>query len=190
MCNIVPNHSHFGNSLLPVISNRTVANRQYVYSEGGRLKDELHCNETNGKDPHLFNPYYPRLKVQKDSIAHTKATMIRSSQYKYIHRLYEEDEFYDLENDPEEKDNNIHSSVYSFAITDMKMEMLKWYQTTCDIVPFEQDERFNYDIIWNRVKLLCPPELKEEVQEKIHNGADMFMLLEWIKNKNVSSKEV
>lgn len=186
MCNIEPKHSHFGKSLVPVIADRNVKNREFVYAEGGRLEGELHCNETKKGTPNIFSPYYPRMIVQKDDVAHTKATMLRSEKYKYIRRLYESDEFYDLEKDSEERVNRIDEPGYQAQIAEMKMQMLEWYQTTCDIVPYTKDQRFNYEMIWSRVKALCPKELEQEVKEKIRNGAEMFSLIEWLRAQNKS----
>lgn len=181
MCGLEPVHSHYGKSLLPVLAQPDKKIRDYVFSEGGRLKGELHCDETNGREPHPFNPYYPRLKVQQDDVAHTKATMIRSEKYKYIRRLYEPDEFYDLVKDPMELDNCINAPEYREIIGKLRMEMLEWYQSTCDVVPYFQDQRFNEEMIWNRVKMLCPDEMKDDVQERIRNGAEMFTLIEELK---------
>ena len=175
---IEPDHSHFGKSLKPIIENRSEKIREFVFSEGGRLKGEKHCSETGDSMPNPYNPYYPRMMVQKDDIAHTKATMIRSENFKYIRRLYEQDEFYDLKKDPHERFNKIDAPEYSSVIAEMQMQMLEWYQETADIVPLEQDERFNYEMIWNRVKRLCPDEMVEEVQADIRNGADLFQLLQ------------
>lgn len=184
MCGISPSHSHFGNSLVPLIQDRKMKNKDFVFSEGGRLKSEKHCDENNGVMPHPFNPYYPRKTAQLDDVAHTKATMIRSDKYKYIKRLYEMDEFYDLVKDPDECKNEISNPEYSCIINDMRMEMLEWFQTTTDIVPYGQDERFNYDMIWNRVKMNVPESHVEEVQQKIRDGVDMFQLIEYVKRLN------
>jgi arylsulfatase A-like enzyme len=145
-------HTHFGKSLLPILADRSKKHREYVFTEGGRLKSEWHCSENavfddKGGVPAEFE-YYPRIKTQADNIAHTKATMIRSERYKYIRRLYESDEFYDLENDPQELHNAIDNPEYKEIILNMKLEMLEWYQETCDIVPFEQDNRFNKNMVW------------------------------------------
>lgn len=181
LCQVRPVHSHFGRSLLPVLANRRKNHREYVCSEGGRLAGELHCDETNGTSVNRFNPYYPRLTVQKDDIAHTKATMIRSDSYKYIRRLYEQDEFYDLRTDPREKDNQINNPAYAGQIARMRMELLEWYQATCDIVPYEQDQRFSYEMIWSRVKNICLPDMVTEIQQQIRSGAEMFQLIETLK---------
>ena len=125
MCGIKPEHSHFGKSLIPVIENKENKIREFAFCEGGRLAGELHCDESNGAKPHPFNPYYPRKIAQMDNIAHTKATMIRSEEFKYIKRFYEDDEFYDLINDPDECTNQINNSKYKEIINTMKIKMLE-----------------------------------------------------------------
>lgn len=180
-CGVDPMHSHFGKNLTNVIEDRNQENRMYAFSEGGRLKGELHCNETGLEMPNPYNPYYPRMMAQKDDVAHTKATMIRSKEYKYIKRLYENDEFYDLRVDPDEIVNQITNIKYKDIILSMKEDLLEWYQGTCDVVPYELDKRFSYDMIWNRVKLLCPKDLEEHVKARIHQGEDLFQLYNWLK---------
>lgn len=184
-----PTHSHYGKSLVPFFKDKETKHRSYVFAEGGRLAGERHCDETNGREPGLFDPYYPRKKVQQDDTAHTKATMIRSSRYKYIRRLYEQDEFYDLERDPGELHNAIGEEAYRPIIAEMQLQLLEWYQSTCDTVPFQQDTRFDFDMIWNRVKLICEPEWEEDVKERIRNGADMFPLMEELKRRRKEKEE-
>ncbi|HUW35608.1 MAG TPA: sulfatase-like hydrolase/transferase, partial [Planctomycetota bacterium] len=62
---IIPRHTHFGRSLLPVLAGETDSHRDAVFCEGGRLHGETHCmeRESNSHD----NPdglYYPRLYFQ------------------------------------------------------------------------------------------------------------------------------
>lgn len=73
---------------------------------------------------------------------HGKAVMCRTKEYKYVRRLYEEDELYDLNSDPEEIINVIDDSKYMDILFNMKEKMLTWYLETCDVVPFETDWRF------------------------------------------------
>ncbi len=186
MCGVKPSHSHFGKSLLPVIENRSEKNRDYVFSEGGRLATERHCDESNGRIPPKYYPYYPRRVAQSDDIAHTKATMIRSENYKYIKRLYEEDEFYDLKADHGETTNEINNPKYADIINIMKIEMLEWYQQSCDIVPFDWDKRYNYDMTWNSIKSICPTDLTQEVQQKIREEGNPFSVKQWIKSKTAT----
>lgn len=183
MCNVTPSHSHYGKSLVSVVGDRNNKVRDFVYSEGGRLAEEIHCTDADVKTLNPYNPYYPRNNAQQDSVVHTKATMIRSDKYKYIRRKYEKDEFYDLEKDPSEKVNQIDNPVYKDEILRMQLEMLEWYQTTCDIVPYTLDKRDSFEMTWNRIKLLCPKELEGEAKEKIRQGIGMYSIKAWLEQQ-------
>ena len=184
MSGVQPAHSHFGKSLLPILRDRQLPHRRYVYSEGGRRSGEIHCDETNGRQISPFDLYYPRKKAQQDDVAHTKATMIRTEKYKYIRRLYESDEFYDLEIDPQEKENRIEDEAYAQIIAELRLKMLEWYQDTCDVVPYDEDERFNFEMIWHKVKAFVRPGQEEEVKRRIRAGENVFLLTEWLRSQN------
>jgi arylsulfatase A-like enzyme len=184
LADVQPAHSHFGKSLREVLGDKNKEQRKYVFAEGGRLSGEVHCTgwgATAGKGYSPFNPYYPRSKVETNDTAHTKATMIRSESYKYVQRLYEIDEFYDLEKDPCELHNAINEPKYQEEILKLKLEMLKWYQETCDVVPFTIDKRHNAEMIWNRVKAACPKDKEDEVKQLIANGVDMYVIMNSLK---------
>ena len=86
--------------------------------------------------------YWPRLSVQhQEDGAHGRATMCRMENLKYTMRLYEKDELYDLEKDPEEQVNEIDNPAYAGDILRMQQVMLKWYQETADWVPDRKDKR-------------------------------------------------
>ena len=72
---------------------------------------------------------------------HTKATMCRTKDFKYIKRAYEKDELYNLQNDPGEINNIIDEPQYKDELEKLKNKMLSWYQETCDMVPLETDKR-------------------------------------------------
>ena len=72
---------------------------------------------------------------------HSKATMCRSRDFKYVRRLYESDELYDLRRDPSELQNRIDDPAYATVLTELRERMLTWYQTTCDVVPYKTDVR-------------------------------------------------
>ncbi len=173
---INPNRTHFGKSLRPVLENRSKKHRNHVFCEGGRMPGETHCDEfhsvsPNGPGPN--NPYRPKMLAQTDDEAHAKATMIRGERFKYISRSLGKDELYDLEKDPGETINLIDDPSYTGELIKLKEEMLRWYQATCDIVPFEYDMRFTVDMLWAMVKSFCPPQFEQEVKAKIKNGAKM-----------------
>lgn len=69
------------------------------------------------------------------------------ARYKYIRRLYEEDEFYDLERDPKEVHNLIGDSMYQKEISACKEKLLTHLLDTADVVPFQKDVRMEKDFI-------------------------------------------
>lgn len=136
-------YTQFGRSLMPVLRGEESAHRPFVFCEGGRLFGERQAMEDiKGLSDDPRNLYYPRLSVQcEETGAHTKAVMIRDERFKYVYRLYERDEFYDLERDGEEKQNLIDSPVYAQKIAAMKEEVLRFLVETCDTVPVLPDAR-------------------------------------------------
>ena len=100
--------------------------------------------------------------------------MIRTQDYKYVYRAGARCEFYDLREDPKEQQNRVDWPEYAPLIVQMKERILAWYQNTCDIVPFQTNERFSRRMIWERVKLLCPQGYEDEVKEKIAQGMGLF----------------
>ena len=61
---------------------------------------------------------------------------------KYVMRLYEKDELYDLEKDPKELVNRIDETEYQGDIAKMRSRLLQWYMETADWVPNRKDPRF------------------------------------------------
>jgi arylsulfatase A-like enzyme len=141
---IAPKHTHFGRSLLPLLAGETDQHRQAVFCEGGRLHGEEHCMElqsTSNQNP--AGLYYPRLVQQRrEGPEHTKAAMCRTKDFKYIRRLYEQDELYDLEKDPQELVNQVDNPAYAEILSEIQDLLLSWYMETCDVVPFEADARW------------------------------------------------
>lgn len=137
---IKPEHTHFGRSLVPLMQNEKEEHRDAVFCEGGRLHKENHCMEDfNRSKEHL---YWPRTSLQRsEGPEHTKAVMCRTKEYKYIRRLYESDEFYDLKKDPQELKNCITEPEYQRIISQHKERMLTFFMETGDVVPFKVDKR-------------------------------------------------
>ena len=142
---VEPGHDQFGRSLRPVIEDRTRENRKYVFSEGGRRACEKQADEYHRygeKGPEKTSDYWAKMNAETDDGAHEKGTMICDGTYKYVMRLSGKDEFYDLQKDPKEMINRIGDEAYAADILRLKMEMLHWYQETCDTVQREFDSRF------------------------------------------------
>jgi arylsulfatase A-like enzyme len=86
--------------------------------------------------------YYPRVNLQtQESAVHTKAVMCRTHDYKYVRRLYESDELYDLRADPGEMDNRIDDPALGGVLREMKERVLDFYLSTADVVPHDTDRR-------------------------------------------------
>jgi len=140
---IEPDHTHFGRSLLPVLADPCTPGRDAVFCEGGRLRGETHAAERESEgstDPR--NLYWPRLSLQRlEGPEHTKAVMCRTSGYKYVRRLYERDELYDLRCDPAERVNLIDDASLADVLTNLKERLLTFYLETSDVVPFDIDRR-------------------------------------------------
>lgn len=127
----------FGKSLTDALQGK--AHKGFACCEGGRVHGEIQAME-RGHGPQ--SPYWPRLSTQSsEGPEHTKACMIRMGNYKYTMRLYETDEFYDLEKDPQELHNAIHEPEYQEQIQSMKNRLLTWYMETGDFVPNRKDKR-------------------------------------------------
>ncbi|MEM6428944.1 MAG: sulfatase-like hydrolase/transferase [Deinococcota bacterium] len=139
---IEPGYSHFGRSLIPLLTGETTNQREYVFCEGGRRYGETHCMESEA-NPTEEMLYWPRLKLQLSDEApwHGKGIMCRSKNFKYVRRLYEEDEFYDLRHDPGELHNRINDAACAVEIHKLKEALLTFLLETNDVVPHDIDQR-------------------------------------------------
>jgi arylsulfatase A-like enzyme len=143
LAGITPPHTHFGRSLLPVIAGETDEHRDAVFCEGGRLRGERHCMELES-NPKPDMLYWPRLswQIQDDGPEHTKAVMCRTKEFKYVHRLYESDELYDLGRDPQELRNVVDDPNYREVLHQLKERLLRFWLETSDVVPHDIDRRW------------------------------------------------
>ena len=138
MVGIQTEYVQFGKSLLPVLAGKDF-HKDAVFCEGGRIHGETWAMESGHTE---VSQYWPRLHEQcKEGPEHTKATMIRMGNLKYVKRLYEKDELYDLDKDPKELYNVIDKNEYKEQLLVMKERMLTFYQETGDIVPNRRDMR-------------------------------------------------
>lgn len=131
-------YKQFGLSLMEAVKG-SEKHKDAVFCEGGRLHGEEHCME-KGHGP--LSPYWPRLDTQcSEGPEHTKAVMIRMGNLKYIRRLYETDELYDLEKDPMELNNIINDMGYQEELIKLKERLLTFFLETGDYVPNRRDIR-------------------------------------------------
>jgi arylsulfatase A-like enzyme len=139
LAGISPEYSHFGKSLRPLFAADDVI-REAVFCEGGRLRNEDQCKETGSELPDDL--YAPRVWLQRgDDVAHGKAVMCRDCRGKLVTRLYESDEYYDLEQDPGETHNRIHDPAYAADIARLRALTSRFLLETGDTVPHRLDSR-------------------------------------------------
>jgi hypothetical protein len=67
--------------------------------------------------------------------------MCRTQAHKYVYRLYEKDELYDLGLDPMEQHNRIDDPTLTTVKSELKERMLRFFLETGDVVPYEADRR-------------------------------------------------
>jgi len=148
------NRPHFSRSLLPAMQGRACTHRDFVSCEGGRLPGETQASEFENINP--ADHYYPRLSLQsREDGTHGKAVMLRTHQYKYIRRLQEPDEFYDLAMG--ESVNLIDDPAYAGEIKQARQWMLDWFIATCDVVPKRIDSRFSLALLKNGIRAVKLP---------------------------------
>ena len=143
---IDPGYWHFGRSLVPLLLGETDTHRDEVHCEGGRLRGEVAAMELEslaGRSNPEESLYFPRIGLQTsdEGTWHSKGTSIRTQRYKYVRRLYERDELYDLAEDPGEEHNVVEDPRMGSVLQEMRLRMLSWYQETADVVPFQSDKR-------------------------------------------------
>ena len=165
-------HDHFGKSLTEVIADRSKQVREYAFCEGGRNEYESQCNEWHCEGPDgggNRGDYYAKKRAQLDDSAHEKGTMITDGSCKFIYRSSGKNEFYNLLNDPYEMHNLYGTEVMeSPAMQDtlrkMESEMLKWFQRTADVVPWDYDDRFSEERLWLMISRLVPAEYEDQMR--------------------------
>lgn len=172
------NHTHFGKSLVETIGNKNISVRDFVCAEGGRLYNERHCTEeVENNFGIVSDEYAPRILLQQSyGPEHTKAVMIRTREYKYVLRLYETDEFYDLSKG--EKTNEIDNPNYKEIIDDLRSKLLTWLVETSDIVPFDKDKRQSDDFYLETVNAFTHLKLSPFIKvilKLTHNDLDSFV---------------
>jgi arylsulfatase A-like enzyme len=134
-------YDHFGKSLLPIMAGDVKEIRNAAFCEGGRMMGEVQASEIESyREDSLYMPRV-NLQISDEKPWHGKAVMCRTKNYKYVSRYYENDEFYDLNNDPSEEFNQINNKEYATIIAEHKQILLEWYMATCDVVPRKPDKR-------------------------------------------------
>ena len=130
-------HTHFGKSLVDVLGDPKATIRDCAFSEGGYTVDEEHLME----NPSGEYTNKGELQHQQPKTA-GKTASLRTYDYTYVYRLYEDDELYDRAADPQERINLIHAPELESTRQEMKEKMFDWVYSTADVIPWQGDPRF------------------------------------------------
>jgi arylsulfatase A-like enzyme len=123
-------HTHFGRSLL------SAAPRTEAFAEGGFALAEEHLLETAGF------PYDLKAGLQHDDpVTCGKVVALRTSDWTYVYRLYEDDELYDRRADPDERHNLAGRAETADVEANLKERLLAWLVETADVIPWDADPR-------------------------------------------------
>ncbi len=139
---ITAGHDHFGDSLLPLIRRERASNKDAVFVEGGHHYYEDQAVEMKWNSFSSDHVYYQKGRIQTDnpdSVA--KAAAIRTESHKYVRRLRDRDELYDLVSDPGEQVNLIDSPAHQDLRAELTDRLLNWLLSTSDVVPWDKDSR-------------------------------------------------
>ena len=137
ICDLKLAHTQFGQSLTGLLTGDTDHHKDAVFAEGGFSASEEPLLETSAF------PYDLKAAIQhEDPIFAGRAASIRTTDWTYIHRLYEGPELYDRKADPHELINLAGGDSHLRVERDLNSRLLSWYQDTSDVIPWEADKRF------------------------------------------------
>jgi arylsulfatase A-like enzyme len=130
-------HTHFGRSLVPLLSDPAAAHREAAFAEGGFTAAEEHLLE---QAPF---PYDLKAAIQhRDPVFAGKAVSMRTRDWTYVHRLYESNELYDRKSDPREQHNRAGEPELAGVERELRDRLLDWMVSTSDVIPWDTDPRF------------------------------------------------
>jgi len=133
-----PNHTHFGKSLLEVMSDPTIEHRAFACAEGGFRPSDHELIEGIGKG--IYEPK-SRLQREQPELVGT-ALVIRTTTHTYVHRRHESDEFYDRLTDPDETINLLSSGERPAEAAKLRDVLFGWLADTTDVIPWDKNPRF------------------------------------------------
>lgn len=143
--NIKVNYKHFGVSLRPQLEGEPGDTERVAYCEGGYDTREPYCFEpvcfigTPLDRPQVEGTdYYPKcLQQQEKPETVCRVVMQRYQDWKIIIRTDNQNELYNMKEDPWETENLYGKNAYKEIQQTLTYKMLSWLIHTSDVVPIE-----------------------------------------------------
>jgi len=110
------------------------------HMDGRSFLKLLQGKQTPWRDEVFYEYYWERNFPQTPTVHG-----VRTKRYKYIHYhgLWDIDELYDLQNDPDEKHNLIHEPKYEKMVDQMNKKMFDWLEKTDGmLIPLRRDTKW------------------------------------------------
>ncbi|MBS1857382.1 MAG: sulfatase-like hydrolase/transferase [Acidobacteria bacterium] len=135
-------HTHFARSLLPQLRGEPGDLKRAAFCEGGYNINERQLFEPDLPKEDAAQIYYPKQHLQNEHPETiTRATGIRTPEYRLVHRPDGISELYDLKKDPRELNNVYPDRSYAAARESLHGQILDWYVRTADVAPKKRDPR-------------------------------------------------
>ena len=142
LAGIQAQHTHFARSLMPQLRGQPGDPRRAAFCEGGYNRYEPQDFEPMQDFSTPANIYYPKVKLQNDHPETiTRATSIRTVDFKMVLRPDGVNELYDLREDPRELHNVYGEQRYSRDLEQLRQQVMDWYIRTSDVAPMKHDPR-------------------------------------------------
>ncbi len=142
LAGIEAQHTHFGRSLVPQLRGEAGDPKRAAFCEGGYNIYEKQLFEPPLSKDEAAEIYYPKRNLQNEHPETiTRATGIRTPEYRLVYRPDGIGELYDLHKDPLELSNVYGDRSYSSARETLQNRMLDWYVRTADVAPKKTDPR-------------------------------------------------
>jgi arylsulfatase A-like enzyme len=132
-----PRHTHFGNSLLPLLTDPKAVHRDFACTEGGFRPSDEALLERAG----WIYEAKTELQHARPGLVGT-AIALRTATHTYVYRSCEDDELYDRVADPAETTNLVHVADFAPCRDELRAQLLDWLVSTSDVIPWTPDPRF------------------------------------------------
>jgi arylsulfatase A-like enzyme len=136
-CDLTIAHTQFGRSLSRQLAGSGDAHRDALFAEGGF---------TAAEEPLLERAVFPydiKAAIQHENPVYAgRAIAVRTVEWTYIQRLYEEPELYSRRDDPHETRNRAGEPDLASVEQTLRNRIFAWLFETSDVIPSEVDPRF------------------------------------------------